>query len=187
LKKYLSIYKPFLLFLSKFFISYLILTLIYQLYLGSFDKKTFEVDTFTQLVARQTVDLLRFANQNASTQASKTEPCMNFYYNKVFSSRVIEGCNALSIIILFIAFVIAFSGKWKDTAIFCISGSLLIHCMNIIRIALLNVATVCYKEQEVLLHDVFFPTFIYGVVFILWVIWINKFSIYATNSDSKQT
>jgi exosortase family protein XrtF len=187
LKKYLLIYKPFLLFLAKFFSSYLILTLIYQFYLGSFDKKTFEVDSFTQMVASQTAGLMQFANQNAVTQPSKTEPCMNFYYNDIFSSRIIEGCNAMSIIILFIAFVIAFSGKLKHTFWYCIAGSLLIHVMNIVRIALLNVATFRLKEQEVLLHDILFPTFIYGVVFILWVVWINKFSLYATNSISKQT
>jgi hypothetical protein len=29
------------------------------------------------------------------------------------------------------------------------------------------------------LHGVLFPLFIYGVVFILWVIWVSKFSLYA--------
>jgi len=99
--------------------------------------------------------------------------------NDVYVSRVVEGCNALSVIILFAAFVVAFSGKWKHTIGFIIVGSLLIHILNVLRIALLSLALFYYPEQEPLLHGVVFPLFIYGVVFGLWVIWVNKFSGYA--------
>jgi exosortase family protein XrtF len=87
--------------------------------------------------------------------------------------------------ILFVSFVVAFTGRWKQTLLFILFGLLLIHLLNISRIALLSVALCHYPEQEQLLHAVIFPFIIYGVVFLLWVIWVNKFSLHANKTPSK--
>ncbi len=60
LKKYLIRYKPFLSFLGKFLLTYLLLTFVYQSYLGQFDSAKLEVDGVTQLVARQTKNAMLF-------------------------------------------------------------------------------------------------------------------------------
>lgn len=179
MKKYIIQYKPFLLFLGKFLLTYLLLTFVYQKYLGQFDAKKLELDGFTQMVAKQTEDVLLFFNCDAKTTPNLKEPAVNLYYNQKSMARIIEGCNALSVIILFISFIIAFSGKIKPTILFVISGSILIHILNVIRIALLCVLLYYFPKQQHFLHGVLFPLFIYGVVFILWVIWVNKFSKYA--------
>lgn len=182
LKKYLILYKPFLLFLGKFLLAYLLLTFVYQSYLGQFDVKKFEADDVTQLVAKQTKDLMLLFNYDASIVPNIKEASMNLFYNQRFMARIIEGCNGLSVIVLFISFVIAFSGKLKPTVLFIIGGSLLIHVLNVVRIALLCILMYYFPNQEHLLHGVVFPLFIYGVVFILWVIWVNKFSKYAAKN-----
>ena len=179
MKKYIILYKPFLLFLGKFLLTYLLLTFVYQKYLGQFDAKKLELDGFTQMVAKQTEDVLLFFNCDVKTAPNIKEAGINLYYNQKSMARIIEGCNALSVIILFISFIIAFSGKIKSTILFIISGSILIHILNVIRIALLCVLLYYYPKQQHFLHGVLFPLFIYGVVFILWVIWVNKFSRYA--------
>jgi exosortase family protein XrtF len=89
------------------------------------------------------------------------------------------------VIILFISFVIAFTGKFKKTVLFIVFGIVLIHVLNIARIALLCVALYNFPQYEHLLHGVIFPLVIYGVVFLLWVIWVNKYSLYATEVDKK--
>lgn len=165
--------------------TYLLLTLAYQSYLSQFDTKKFEVDGFTQIVSEQTKDLLLFFKCDAKISPNLTQPSINIYYNQRFMARIVEGCNALSIIILFIAFIISFSGKPKPTILFIIGGSLLIHVLNVTRIALLCILLYYYPEQRDFLHSVVFPLFIYGIVFILWVIWVNKFSKYATKTVSK--
>ncbi|HIE44911.1 MAG TPA: exosortase family protein XrtF, partial [Flavobacteriaceae bacterium] len=91
-------------------------------------------------------------------------------------SRVIEGCNSVSIIILFIAFIIAFSGSFKSTIFFGFIGSLLIYSTNIFRIAVLSIGILLYPKQQEILHSLVFPAIIYGMVFLLWVIWVNKYS-----------
>ena len=179
MKNYWIQYKPFLLFLVKFIFSYLVLTIIYQYYLNQFDIKNNEVDGFTKLVSTQVEQLLLLFNGDAYIELHPSQPCYKFFYNGKYVSRIIEGCNALSVIILFISFVIAFSGKLKNTIYFIISGSIIIHVLNITRIALLMVAFYNFPEANFILHDILFPLVIYGAVFILWIIWVNKFSFYA--------
>ena len=180
LKSYINQYRPFLIFLLKFFSVYIGLTLLYQFYLNQYDNPiTFQVDGFTDAVATQTQQLLSFLNYNATTAPHEHQASIKLFINNVYVARIVEGCNALSVIILFAAFVVAFTGKIKHTVLFILGGSLLIHILNVLRIALLSIALLHYPEQEEFLHGVVFPLFIYGVVFGLWVIWVNKFSSYA--------
>jgi exosortase family protein XrtF len=172
-------YKPFLLFLVKFIFTYLVLTSAYQYYLNQYYINNNEVDGFTKLVSTQVEQLLLFFKTDAHIELHPTQPCYKFFYNGKFVSRIIEGCNALSVIILFISFVIAFSGKLKTTIFFLIAGSLIIHILNVLRIALLMVAFYNFPEANFILHDILFPLVIYGAVFILWIIWVNQFSYYA--------
>lgn len=182
MKKYFVVYKPFLVFLGKFLLTYLLLTIVYKSYLSQYDVQLFEVDGFTELVAEQTKDLMILFNCDASIAPNIKESAVNIYYNQRSMARIIEGCNGLSVIILFISFVVAFSGKIKPTILFLLGGSLLIHILNVSRIALLCVLMYYYPKQQHLLHGVLFPLFIYGVVFLLWIIWVNKFSKYATKT-----
>lgn len=177
MKKYLIQYRPFLIFLVKFFLTYLVLSLVYQGYLSSF--KDNSVDLITQFVANNTKQLLTFFRVDFKIQEIPNESFVMFHYNNQAIARMIEGCNAISVIILFVSFVIAFSGKLKYTLLFVLGGSILIYILNVVRIALLCWALYWFPEQEDLLHDIVFPLFIYGVVFTLWVIWVNKFSLYA--------
>lgn len=182
MKKYLIIYKPFLLFLGKFLLTYLLFTFIYESYLNQFDVDQFEVDGFTQLVAKQSKDVLLIFNQDAFIVPNTNEPAVNFFFNQKRIVRIIEGCNGISVIILFMSFIIAFSGKARTTTLYILGGSLLIHILNVVRISLLCVLIYNFPKQQHILHSVVFPLFIYGVVLLLWIIWVNKFSLYATKT-----
>ncbi|WP_338407447.1 exosortase family protein XrtF [uncultured Flavobacterium sp.] len=182
MKKYFITYKPFLLFLGKFLLTYLLLTFIYESYLGQFNVQKFEVDDLTELVAKQAKDVLLVFNQDAFIVPNTREPAVNFFFNEKQMARIIEGCNALSVIILFSSFIIAFSGKARTTILYIIGGSLLIHILNVIRISALCVLMYYFPKQQHFLHGVVFPLFIYGVVFLLWIIWANKFSLYASKT-----
>jgi exosortase family protein XrtF len=182
LKKYFIQYKPFLLFLGKFLLSYLILTFLYQTYLNQFESKQNELDGFTQSVTSQSVAILSLFDNQTYSMPHLKEPSMKFFYHGKYVSRMVEGCNGISVIILFASFILSFSGRLAVTIVYIISGSVLIHLLNLIRIILLNVALFHLPQFEHLLHDVLFPLFIYGFVFFLWVIWVNKFSFYATKT-----
>lgn len=177
MEKYFIRYKPFLVFLSAFFITYIVLTVFYQYYLNSFGET--KLDSISRMVARNTGQVLQLFDKNASADDSKSELYVALMYHQKYIARIVEGCNAVSVIILFISFVVAFSGKLKTTLLFIFGGSILIYVLNILRIAFLCILLSHFPEQRHFLHDIFFPLFIYGVVFILWVIWVRKFSKYA--------
>ena len=186
MKNYFVQYRPFLLFLIKFFLVYFVLTFLYQYYLKYFDSAfLFQVDGFTQLVANQVNNVLMFLGYDSSIMPHTNEASVKLILNHIFVARIVEGCNALSIMILFVAFIVAFSGKWLHTILFIIGGCLLIHVLNVLRIVMLSIALLQYPEQEHLLHGVVFPLFIYGVVFGLWVVWVNKFSLHVRKNPSK--
>lgn len=180
LKKYFTLYKPFLLFLAKFFLTYSILTLVYQQFLESFENN--KVDSVTLMVAVNTEQVLQFFGADAIIDKESSEPYIRLFYNQVYIARIIEGCNAINVIILFIAFVVSFSGRFRQTLFFIILGSLIIYVLNVFRIAVLCVLLYFLPGQNPVIHGVLFPLFIYGVVFILWVIWVRKFSLYAKNT-----
>lgn len=185
MKKYLILYKPFLLFLGKFLLSYLLFSVVYENYLDKFDVKKFEIDGITRLVAKQTKDILLYFDYDVGIIPNSMEPSINFFYKNIFIARIIEGCNGISIIILFASFVIAFSGKFKTTVLYIIGGSFLLHILNMLRIAILCFLLYYFPEKEPILHRVFFPLFIYGAVFMLWIVWIRKFSSYANATNIK--
>lgn len=185
MKNYFRRYKPFLLFLGKFLLSYLFLIFLYQLYLNQFDASKFEVDGITQLVANEAGYILRFFDYNVLLKPHNAESSVRVFIDNVAIVRIVEGCNAVSVMILFAAFIVAFSGKFLQTTLYIFLGILIIHLLNVLRIALLTMGLIHYKAYEHLMHDIVFPLFIYGVVFGLWVFWINKFSGYDKKNASK--
>jgi exosortase family protein XrtF len=178
LKKYFILYKPFLLFLATFFLSYIVLTFLYQHFLNGFENN--KIDPITRMVSENTQQVLQLFNTGSSIEESSAHPFIKLFYNQRYVARIVEGCNAISVIILFISFVIAFSGKLKPTVFFIFGGSLLIYGLNVIRIAALSALIFYFPKQESFLHKVLFPLCIYGVVFVLWLIWVRKFSTYAS-------
>lgn len=101
---------------------------------------------------------------------------MKVIINGKFVARVIEGCNAISIIILFLSFIVAFAGKLKTTIFYAFAGSIVIYAFNLIRIVILSAGLYHYPWRREILHNVIFPMIIYGTVFMLWMVWVNRFS-----------
>lgn len=176
MKKHRSI----VVFLTKFFATYFILVSIYNFYLQKSQQREifFKVSSITRLVANQTVEVLSFFKYTAKTVQHDKELSMKLIIEGNFTARVIEGCNSISIIILFIAFIIAFSGKLKVTILYILFGSALIYAINVLRIGFLTVMIYKYPNLVGMLHDLIFPAIIYGTVFLLWVVWVNQFSNY---------
>ena len=154
---------------------------MYQVYLSSYAAN--QIDSVTRLVAKNTEQLLSIFNADFQVKYYLGEPYLRLIYNQKYVARMIEGCNAVSIIILFIAFVVSFSGKIKTTLVFIAVGIFIIYILNIIRIVLLAFLIFWYPAKEGLLHGVLFPLSIYGTVFVLWLIWINKYSTYARRNS----
>jgi exosortase family protein XrtF len=185
LNNYFKQYRPFLIFLLKFFLSYLALTVVYKIYLSGFDASLHQVDSFTNAVARQTTNVIEWFGYTAFLEWHSNEASVKLIVNEKYVARVVEGCNVMSVMILFVTFIIAFSGRLKHTLVFGVMGCALLYVLNIFRIALLAIALYHFPERERLLHEIVFPVVIYGVVFLLWLVWVNKYSTYAAKNSTK--
>lgn len=171
--------KLILIFLIKFFVTYFLLFGVYSVYLKKSQQKeegVFKTASITALVADQSIATLRFFNFNVRKQQHKQELSIKLIIEGEYTARVIEGCNSISIIILFIAFIVAFSSTLKATTLYILFGSFLIYAINIVRIAFLTVMIYKYPAYQEFLHGILFPAIIYGITFLLWVVWVNKFS-----------
>ena len=155
---------------------YAILSVAYKLYLDYSDGSKFYPDYVTNLTAKQSESLLDSLGYEASIEEHTDEPSMKLIINNKYVARVIEGCNSISIIILFISFIIAFAGRLKPTIIYLLAGSVLIYAVNLFRIVILSIGLFHYPWRRDILHNIIFPIIIYGMVFLLWMVWVNRFA-----------
>jgi len=88
--------------------------------------------------------------------------------------NIFEGCNGVNVMIVFIAFMVAFGGPVKKMLWFIPAGLLIIHLFNILRLVLLYYTDLYYEEWFYYFHKYLFTAILYIVVFILWAVWIMK-------------
>lgn len=136
----------------------------------------FSCAPITQTVARHASTVANIFGLDTFTEQNPDELSMKFYLNGKYTVKVVEGCSSISVIILFLAFIIAFKGDVKDTVFFGIAGSLFIYLTNLARIVILTVLIQKFPQYQYFLHELMFPAIIYGMVFLLWIIWVKFFS-----------
>lgn len=172
LKKYRSVLK----FILVFILVYGLLSIAYKLYLDKSTGEKYYPDYITYKVAKQSEALLNSVGYESQVKPHSHEPSMKLIVRKKYVARVVEGCNSVSVIILFISFIVAFSGIAKTTFFYAIAGSVLIYATNLVRIAVLSIGLYHYPWRKDILHTIIFPLIIYGMVFLLWMIWVKRLS-----------
>ena len=170
--------KSVLIFLLKFLGTYFLLFLLYNTYLNKTQHKEapYRCAPITETVADQTVYILNVLGYEARSEQKFEELSIKLIINDAYIATIIEGCNSISVIILFIAFIIAFASSFKRTALYILFGSLTLYLTNILRIAIIAILFIEIPEYQDFVHDYLFPGIIYGMTFILWLLWIKKFS-----------
>ncbi|MFA5668057.1 MAG: archaeosortase/exosortase family protein [Balneolaceae bacterium] len=97
--------------------------------------------------------------------------------------EVVDGCNGISAIGLFLGFIIAFPGPWKSRLSFSILGIGIIYIVNVIRIVTLTITKVKWPAFFDFTHDYSTTGIFYIVIFVLWMVWVN----YNTLPSTKPT
>lgn len=175
-------FKPVLKILLRFILLYVALVFLYQFYLNFYSNAG--LDPISKWVAKQTSFIQNSCNYKTLLVDGKPqEETTWFYVSGKYVSRMVEGCNAISVMILFLAFIFAFY-KGIKTFVFAIAGLVFLHIMNVLRIAGLNIILVKFPAYSKIAHDYFFPAIIYGSVVLLWLIWIKYFALKQPNNES---
>ena len=174
MKQLFNKYRPVLQFIGVFLGVYLLLIFLYSLYLQYDWGSQNHPDYITNLVAEQARSVSETLGYETKTYIDVAEPWVLYYVDNQFVLRVVEGCNSVSVLLLFAAFVMAFWQGLKRTLLFLFAGVVLLYGFNVVRVALFGIGLYEYPEYSTFLHDIAFPLFIYGVLFALWIVWIRS-------------
>jgi len=87
------------------------------------------------------------------------------------------GCSGLKQFLQWIVLMSFFPGPWKHKAWFVPLGLLIIHIINVMRITMLS-TYLHYEPSQTswtFAHDYLLRPFFYVVMFLLWVVWVERF------------
>jgi len=86
------------------------------------------------------------------------------------------GCLGRNLMGLYIGFLLAFPGSIKSKLWYIPMGVVIINFLNVLRIAGLSLVLLYIPEYMDINHHFVFSTLVYTCIFIMWVIWIRKYS-----------
>jgi exosortase family protein XrtF len=167
-------YKASILFLVRFLGIYIVGNVFYGLWVESFGKIA---DPITVIVASHTAKFLTLAGtEDVTILPSLLLPNVSLMLGGHVVVNVYEGCNAINVSILFIAFLFAYKSNLIKTLIFTITGLLSIYLFNLVRVGGLFLVALYFPNHLYLMHKFVFTGVIYAFIFALWFFWVKKFS-----------
>ncbi len=92
-------------------------------------------------------------------------------------------CDGIILWALFTVFIIAFPGPIRHKMWYFPVGIILIHLINVARITALAIIMRYHPEQFQFNHDYTFTIVVYSFVFLLWYLWVTKFSPLANTDE----
>jgi exosortase/archaeosortase family protein len=85
-------------------------------------------------------------------------------------------CLAIQLWLFFAALIFSYPGKFMNKVWYTIVGILSINVLNVLRLIAVCYAAHYYPEYIQFNHDYVFNVIIYIFTFIMWIVWINRFS-----------
>ena len=164
-------FKPALRFLLVFIGVYIAGNVVYGLYVEWYRPQP---DPLTKWVTSQSALLLTAFSEPVKASVSEKGPFVLLTKNDRTVLSVFEGCNGLNVMIVFASFVVAFGGKTRSIFLFILSGVVLLHLANLIRLILLYQTAVNKPAWFYYFHKYLFTAILYVVVFGLWYFWIER-------------
>lgn len=71
--------------------------------------------------------------------------------------------------------MILFPGPWKHKLWYIPAGLVIIECTNVVRICGILLMQVPWPNSFHIAHDYIFKAFFYLVIFLMWMLWVEKF------------
>ena len=168
-------FKPALLFLGKFLGIYILGNIVYGLYINSYYPQS---DPITYSISNQVGAIISATGTAVQASPNQEEATISLI-EKLTNDTIInvfEGCNGINVMIVFVAFLIAYQGTVKLTIIFSLVGLLVIHIFNLARIILLFQQARDHSPYFYYIHKYLFTAILYFVVAVLWWFWVTKFN-----------
>jgi exosortase family protein XrtF len=174
MKDYLQ--QPFIRFLLYFAGLYLGWFLLYDSWLHPQGGLDHFVNYYTIWVAEDFLELFGYA-VHVSGQVIAIEGTSGVFVG--------DSCNSITLVALYVGFLIAFPGNLKSKFYFIGIGTVLIWLLNILRIAALAMLDTISREWTEFNHTYTFTLLMYGVIFLIWYVWLNKYAGFRSKKSPK--
>ncbi len=167
-------------FLKFLFLSSLTYTILYFFYEFVIKKYTNLDQAFIRVIINWSDALLHLLGYKTFKVLGDTE----------FQSVGIDGsegvwvgaaCNAVTLFFLFAVFILAYPGHQKSKLWYVPLGIFTIHVINILRVMALALIAFYHPNWLDFNHTYTFTFLVYGLIFLLWIIWVNKFANKTSN------
>lgn len=176
-------YRDAIIFIVKYVVLYLVLNFLYAFYVESYLPGP---DPVTRAVTFHTSALMSLADPSISSHTVAGSMNVPILRGDDVIIEVFEGCNSINVLIVYVAFLIAFRGPFHLFIPFFLAGFALIYAVNLLRIAGLYVVALKFPEGLYFFHKFFFTGIIYLVVFIIWYFWIREIKKWTTAGKNSQ-
>ena len=168
---------PFFRFLVLSISLYLSWNVLYEFYLRphtNFDKVV--IDTLVRW-AESTLQVIGYD----TTDYSAADVAFREHIGIVGSKGVTIGapCDGVVLYVLFIFFVLSFPGPLKQKVWFIPIGAFSVFYLNVLRIVGLAMIMKVNESWLAFNHDYTFTIIVYAYVFLLWMVWVKRFSPFA--------
>lgn len=169
----ISFRNPLFVFLIKALVLYLAWTAFYELWLHPNREIELLVVSNITWIANGIIELLGF---------ELIVPEFLYEYEKTVGIDgthglfVSDSCSGVTLMALFTGFIIAYPGKLLRKLVFIPIGIVTIHFINILRIIGLCIVLKYYPGYFEFNHHYTFTLVVYAYVFLLWILWTNKYA-----------
>jgi exosortase family protein XrtF len=161
---------PALKFLGLFLGCYFVGNIIY----GLFIQYNYPLaDGMTKWVADQSSWLMNgWLGGKTISIVSTSEPIVGILEGGKTILRVYEGCNGINVMIVFVAFIVAFGGLTKKGLVYTLASLIIIYLANLMRITLLFWVAANHQSYFYYVHKYVFTATLYVIVLALWWLWV---------------
>jgi len=134
-----------------------------------------DISGFFHVVTQQVSDSVYFILHRILGMDVKVYNNFMFRFDTGEVVHIVWGCSGVKQMFIFTVIMLFSYGSWKHKLWFIPLGVLICHGINIIRILVLCLIAYRYPNQLDLFHTYIFKYVFYGIIFLIWLVWNEKF------------
>lgn len=127
-------------------------------------------DALAEHIARTTYRLLRL-----TVDTVRYVPPYVIRFQNGHGLAIIWGCTGIKQSFIWLVIMAFARGPWKHKAWFIPAGWVCIYLFNMLRVVVIALIMMPRPDLFELMHTYIFKYLFYGMMFLLWVLWVEKF------------
>lgn len=159
---------PVVRFLVIVFTLFILWYLVYNLWLHPAERLDLFVIDMTVSMCKWVLELLGYAVYTGADRLIGIDGSSGLWIG--------DNCNGIILFSLFSWFIVAYKGKIKYKLFFIPLGVLSIELLNVLRVVVLAILDTHSRSWTEFNHTYTFTIIIYGYIFFLWMLWVNRYS-----------